>query len=96
MLEIDVPGWRTLRREHLVLDLNGSLTVDVQILEGIEMRVSRLHNLPEVELPSADTLGRLDDITARLGVRGRRLERGQPEAQQKLLCSWSTRFLPRG
>jgi P-type E1-E2 ATPase len=83
MLEIDIPGWQRLRLERLVLDLNGTLSVDGEILPGVQERVTRLSNLLEVELLSADTLGRLDNIAARLGIRGRRLHRGQPEAAQK-------------
>jgi hypothetical protein len=37
----------------------------------------------DVQLLSADTFGRLDNIAAQLGVRARRLEAGRPEATQK-------------
>jgi P-type E1-E2 ATPase len=83
MLEIDIPDWRTLRLQHLILDLNGTLTLDGEILPGVKERLVKLSNVLEVELLSADTLGRLDDIAARLGIAGRRLERGHPEAPQK-------------
>ena len=83
MLEIDIPGWRTLHLEHLVLDLNGTLTVDGEILPGVQQRLATLNKSLEVELLSADTLGRLDGIAAMLGIAGHRLERGHPEAPQK-------------
>jgi soluble P-type ATPase len=37
----------------------------------------------DVQLLSADTFGRLDNIAAQLGVRAKRLEAGRPEAAQK-------------
>jgi P-type E1-E2 ATPase len=37
----------------------------------------------DVQLVSADTFGRLDNIAAQLGVRAKRLETGRPEAAQK-------------
>jgi len=86
MLELDIPGWRTLRLDHLVLDLNGTVTLDAEILKGVQERLASLSNVLQLELLSADTLGRLDVIAARLGVRGHRLERGQPEARQKSLA----------
>jgi len=39
--------------------------------------------LLDVQLVSADTFGRLDNVAARLGVRAKRLEGGRPETAQK-------------
>jgi soluble P-type ATPase len=83
MLEVVVPGWRELRFAHLVLDVNGTLTRDGQLLPGVGYRVQRLRSVLDVRLLSADTWGRLDDVAARLGVEGQRLGRAEPEAEQK-------------
>lgn len=34
MVEIDIPGFRTLRLEHLVLDVNGTLALAGGLLAG--------------------------------------------------------------
>ena len=34
MISVDIPGFRMLRLEHLVLDYNGTLAVDGELLLG--------------------------------------------------------------
>jgi P-type E1-E2 ATPase len=83
MLEVDVPGWRKLQLEHLLLDVNGTLTRDGVLLPGVQSRVDGLRSMVQVRLLSADTFGRLDAIAGELGVEGQRLQPGEPEALQK-------------
>ena len=83
MIEIDVPGWRNLELAHLVLDVNGTLTLDGELLPGAPDRIQALLAQCEVHLLTADTFGRLDAIAARLGVRGRRLSPGSEAAQKR-------------
>jgi soluble P-type ATPase len=83
MLEIEILGWRTLALSHLILDVNGTLTRDGTLLEGIPERVEALKQQLTVELLTADTHGRLDMLKKELGIQGQRLVRGQPEAPQK-------------
>ncbi len=83
MLELDVPGWRRLRLGHLVLDVNGTLACDGELLPGVAERLAALGGLLTVHLITADTHGRQAEIDARLGTTGVRLRRGEPEAEQK-------------
>ena len=83
MLEIAVPGWRTLRLDYLVLDVNGTLTGDGELLPGVAERIDPLRSTLDVRMLSADTFGQLDAVAARLGVAGQRLVPGEPEAGQK-------------
>jgi len=83
VLEIEVPGWRSLQLEHLVLDVNGTLTRDGNLLPGVKARIADLKLVLTVCLLSADTFGRLDGVAAELGVQSARLRRGEPEAPQK-------------
>ena len=83
MIEPEVPGWGSPRIAHLVLDVNGTLSLDGDLLPGVPERVAALRRLVEVHLVSADTWGRLDDISAALGVVGVRVRRGEPESPQK-------------
>lgn len=83
MIEIDVPGWRSLRLTTVVLDVNGVLTLDGDLLPGLEGRLTELRSRADVRLLSADTHGRLDEIAQSLGVEATRLAAGGEEAEQK-------------
>ncbi len=82
MLQIEVPGWKTLRLEHLVLDLNGTLAVDGQLLAVAES-LTRLSQQLQVQLVSADTHGTLGEAAAILGVQAIRLDPTIDGAEQK-------------
>jgi P-type E1-E2 ATPase len=83
MIEVAVPGWQTLRLEYLVLDVNGTLSLDGELLPGVSERVAALANLLQVHLLSADTFGRLDALAETLGVQATRLRPSGSEAGQK-------------
>lgn len=83
MLALSVPGWKAFRLEHLLLDVNGTLALDGVLLPGVQDRLSRLQEILQVHLLSADTFGRLDAIAATLGVHATKLQPGQPEVEQK-------------
>ena len=82
-VHLDIPGRGELRLEHLVLDVNGTLTQDGVLLPGVAARITELRQRLQVHLLSADTFGQLDAIAAELGVMAQRLRRGEPEAPQK-------------
>jgi P-type E1-E2 ATPase len=82
MIQIAVPGRRTYRLEHVVLDLNGTVAVGGQLVEGLTERVARLRESIEVHLATADTRGRQSAIDAVLGITATRIA-PQGEATQK-------------
>ena len=57
MLEIDVPGFRTLRLQHLVLDYNGTLACDGELLDGVKDRLDALAGTLQIHILTADTFG---------------------------------------
>ena len=57
MLEIDVPGYRKLRLEHLVLDYNGTLACDGKLLPGAGERLKELSSRLHIHVLTADTFG---------------------------------------
>lgn len=65
MLEIDIPGYKNLRLEHLILDYNGTLACDGVPLEGVRGRLEALSDLLKVHVLTADTFG-----NARSGLNG--------------------------
>jgi len=57
MLEIDIPGHKTLQLENLVLDYNGTLACDGELLPGVALRLQQLSRQVKVHVLTADTFG---------------------------------------
>jgi soluble P-type ATPase len=55
MIKIDVPGFRKLELRHLVLDYNGTLALDGQVLPGVGKKLSHLARDIEIHVVTADT-----------------------------------------
>lgn len=58
MLSIDIAGFGLLRIEHLVLDFNGTLAVDGNLLPGLRPRLLRLAERLRIHVVTADTFGK--------------------------------------
>jgi soluble P-type ATPase len=58
MLEIDIPGYRALRLDHLVLDFNGTLACDGELLDGVKDRLDALAGTLHIHILTADTFGK--------------------------------------
>lgn len=56
-LTIEIPGWRVLELEHLVLDLNGTVALDGQLAPGVAQAVAQLSRSLSCHLITADTFG---------------------------------------
>jgi P-type E1-E2 ATPase len=82
MIELNIPGRGTLQLEHLVSDVNGTLAVDGQLLEGLPRLIHNLRDRLTIHLITADTHGRQLLIDQQLGLKAVRLSPGD-EAQQK-------------
>ncbi|MEA5097150.1 MAG: hypothetical protein VB032_01260 [Burkholderiaceae bacterium] len=57
MIEIDIPGFRLLRLEHLVLDYNGTLALDGKLLPHMREMLTALAADIQVHVVTADTFG---------------------------------------
>lgn len=82
MLTVDIPGLGPRRWEHLVLDLNGTLTAGGALIPGVAERLSRLADRMTLHLVTADTRGTADALAARLHARVLRIGEGS-ETEQK-------------
>jgi P-type E1-E2 ATPase len=80
-LRVDVPGRGLLELEHLILDVNGTLTDRGSLLDGVAVRLEWLGAQLEPTLVSADTFGTLDAIGQQLGVAVRRVSAGPDKLQ---------------
>lgn len=82
MISIPFPNREPLIIEHLVCDVNGTLALDGNLIEGVAEVIARLSQQVQVHLVTANTHGRQGEIDARLGVHAEVLTPGQ-EAEQK-------------
>ena len=58
MLEIDIPGYRKLQLEHLVLDFNGTMACDGELFRGVRERLEALSAQLRISVLTADTFGK--------------------------------------
>lgn len=75
-VRVDLPGRGLLELEHLVLDVNGTLTDRGRLLDGVAERLRELQGQLEPLLVSADTFGTFDGIGRELGVAVQRVSAG--------------------
>jgi P-type E1-E2 ATPase len=66
MIRIQIPGFRTLVLEHLVLDYNGTLAVDGELKNGVSERLCILAAHVTIHVITADTFGRARSALAGL------------------------------
>ena len=85
MLEVTIPGRGVYRFEHLVLDLNGTIAVDGEIVEGVEERLLRLGDVLDVAIVTADTHGSADRLEDSLGIRIYCISEGGEDLQKLAL-----------
>ncbi len=82
MIQIDIPGCRTYRFEHLVLDLNGTISLDGEIIEGVPERLGTLSRLVNIYIVTADTRGLALELGKSLPVKTHRVDPGDEQAQK--------------
>lgn len=79
MIEVKVPGRRAYTFEYLVLDLNGTISLDGEIIAGAAERIESLRSLINIIVLTADTGGRAQDLGKKLKVEIRKI---QPKDEQ--------------
>ncbi len=82
MIELNIPGHGLIQLKHLVCDVNGTLAVDGQLLEGVKPRLAKLRDRLTLHLLTADTHGKQDIIDQQLGLKAVHIQPGN-EADQK-------------
>jgi len=82
MISIAIFGVGDFSWAHLVLDVNGTLTIDGALLPGVAERLRLLSPQVAVHLLTADTRGTVSALAQELGVGWKRVQPGG-EAEQK-------------
>lgn len=75
-LVVRVPGAADLELEHVVLDVNGTLTDRGRLIDGVAERLAVVRSLLALHILSADTYGNAEDIAAGAGATFRRVAHG--------------------
>ncbi|MCK5054409.1 MAG: hypothetical protein KAR65_09025 [Anaerolineales bacterium] len=82
MIEVNIPGRGLIQLKHLVSDVNGTLALDGQLLDGVPKTLLNLGDRLQLHLLTADTHGRQSRIDEHLGLQAVRIpEGGEAEAK---------------
>jgi soluble P-type ATPase len=76
-LHVSIPGGEDLLLEHLVLDVNGTLSDRGKPIAAALHAVERLRDILELHIVSADTFGTGEQLAASISAKFRRVEFGQ-------------------
>jgi P-type E1-E2 ATPase len=82
MIELNVPGRGVILLDHLVSDVNGTLALDGQLIDGVARELGVLRDRLTLHLLTADTSGRQAEIDRKLGIEAVRIPPGG-EAEAK-------------
>jgi P-type E1-E2 ATPase len=70
-----------LTLDHLVLDLNGTLTNRGELIKGVENALGRLRGRMRIHVATADTFGTADIVAAELELELERISDGAAKAR---------------
>jgi P-type E1-E2 ATPase len=76
-LRYEIPGITAIELEHLVLDVNGTLTDRGQLIAGVAEAIERLRHRIGVHLLSADTRGLVGELASQLAIPAERITSGE-------------------
>ena len=84
VIQVNIPGRDTMNLEILVLDFNGTVALDGEMLESVKHSIFRLSSFLKIHILTSDTYGTVERQCEKLPVQVRVLE-------SKLLCllMWS-------
>ena len=83
MIELTIPGRGSLRLQHLVTDVNGTLAIDGILIEGLAKRIASFQDRLSVHLLTADTHGRQTVIDQQLNLVATKLSPGNEREQKR-------------
>ncbi|MGZ9166865.1 MAG: HAD family hydrolase [Anaerolineales bacterium] len=82
MIHFNIPGVGDYSLEHLVMDVNGTLAVDGQLIDGVPEKLASLRGQLTIHLLTADTHGRQAVIDQQLGLTAVRIMPGGESLQK--------------
>ena len=82
MIRFNIPGRGEYELEHLVMDVNGTLAIDGQLMDGVSGKIASLRNDMTIHLLTADTHGKQAVIDRQLGLTAVRIQPGGESLQK--------------
>ena len=82
VIEINIPGRGSLQIQHLVTDVNGTIAIDGQLIDGIAQQIAQLKDRLTIHLLTADTHGQQAVIDKQLNLTAVRIQPGNEAAQK--------------
>ena len=82
MIKFTIPGQGNYEIEHLVMDVNGTLAIDGQLMEGVPGKIKTLRTQLTIHLLTADTHGKQAAIDQQLGLTAVRIMPGEEPLQK--------------
>lgn len=82
MITFNIPGLGDYNLAHLVMDVNGTLAVDGQLIDGVAARIASLRDQLTIHLLTADTHGRQAYIDQQLDLTAIRIKPGGESLQK--------------
>jgi len=82
MIQVQIPGWRDLNIDAVLIDFNGTLAVDGKLVDGMAERLIALADQAKVVILTADTFGTVASELSDLPVDVRIIDPGS-EAMSK-------------
>jgi P-type E1-E2 ATPase len=73
MIEVEIPGYKKFCFRHLVLDVNGTLAEDGNLIGGVAVLIEALRTKLEIHLVTADTHGKQQTINHELKLKAVRI-----------------------
>jgi soluble P-type ATPase len=61
MITIDIPGYKKIEAEHLVLDYNGTLAIDGTLIPGVREILNSLAEDLKIHIVTANTFGKINE-----------------------------------
>ena len=83
MLEIQLPGKSVIQLTTLICDINGTLTLDGRLIDGVADAINELKNKLTIHLLSANTTGTAAEIAKTLGVDLHVIKAGREAGQKR-------------
>ena len=82
MIEVNIPGRGNLTLTHLVLDVNGTIALDGNLIPGVTERLNAIKRLLDISMITADTHGRAQEIQKQLDITMVRITPGDERGQK--------------
>ncbi|MGA1795697.1 MAG: HAD family hydrolase [bacterium] len=85
MIRIGIPGFKTVEIDNLILDFNGTIALDGDLLDGVDERLVELSHLVNIYIITADTFGLVETRCKGLPVNIRKIPAGEEADRKRIL-----------